>query len=252
MAEEIKGISINENERIDELNIKDYKIIQDPKRFCFGMDAVLLSGFCNVKKGERVLDLGTGNGVIPILLEAKTYGSEFIGIDIQKDSVELANKSIRLNKLENKVKAVECDIKNVAEIFSIGEFDVVTSNPPYMNEGGGLLNDYSPKAIARHEIFINIDELALAASKMLKFGGRFYMVHRPHRLADIICALRANKLEPKKIRFVHPFMGKEPNMVLIESSKNGNPMLKVMPPLYIYKSVGVYTDEINNIYNIDL
>lgn len=248
MTNEINGIIINDDERIDDLHRNGYKIIQNPKMFCFGMDAVLLTSFCNIKKNEKILDLGTGNGIIPILLEAKTNGKEFIGIDIQKESVELAKKSIRLNNIENKVKAVLCDIKNVSEIFKNGEFDVVTSNPPYMNEGGGLINDYSPKAIARHELLINIYELSNSAAKMLKFGGRFYMVHRPHRLTDILCALRENKLEPKKIRFVHPFRDKEPNMVLIESTKCGKPMLKVLPPLYIYNQDGSYTQEVYDIY----
>lgn len=248
MAEEINGVIINDDERVDDLHRNGYKIIQNPKRFCFGMDAVLLTGFCNVKSGERALDLGTGNGVIPILLEAKTDGREFFGIDIQAESIALAQKSIRLNAQEEKVRALCCDIKRVSEIFKAGEFDVVTSNPPYMNEGGGLINDFGPKAIARHEIYININELAEAASKMLKFGGRFYMVHRPHRLTDIFCALRENKLEPKRMRLVHPYEGKEPNMVLIESTKRGKPMLKVMPPLYIYKDAGVYADEVRDIY----
>lgn len=248
MSEEINGIILNENERIDDLNREGYKIVQDPKRFCFGMDAVLLSGFASVKRGERLLDLGTGNGIIPILMAAKTEGKEFIGIDIQKDSVELAKKSIQLNKIEDRVKALNCDIKNVSEIFKNGEFDVVTSNPPYMNEGGGRINDYSPKAIARHELFVNIFQLAEAASKMLKFGGRFYMIHRPHRLTDIFVALRENNLEPKRMRLIHPFEGKEPNMVLIESGKGAKPMLKVLPPLYIYKEQGVYTQEVYDIY----
>lgn len=248
MAKIINGVMIGDNERVDDLNRNGCRIIQNPEMFCFGMDAVLLSSFCNVKKGERVLDLGTGNGVIPILLETKTKGREFIGIDIQKESVDLAQRSIALNAQNEKVKAICCDINNISDFFKNGEFDVVTSNPPYMSEGTGLVNDFNPKAIARHELYVNISQLTEAASKMLRFAGRFYMVHRPHRLTDIMTALRGNNLEPKRIRFVHPFKGEDANMVLIESSKGGRPSLKVYPPLYIYREKGIYSQEVMDIY----
>ena len=241
-------VEVKETERIDDLHRNGYQIIQDPKRFCFGVDAVLLSGFAQAKKGERVMDLGTGTGIIPILMEAKTDGSHFTALEIQEESAEMAKRSVLLNGLEEKIDIVCGDIKETANLFKAGSFDVVTSNPPYMNDGGGLKNDYGPKAIARHELLCNLDDVAKAAAWLLRFGGRFYMVHRPHRLADIICTLRAHKLEPKRIRFVQPYADKEPNMVLIEAANGGKSMMKVMPPLIIYKEDGTYTEETIEIY----
>ncbi len=242
------NLEIKEHERVDDLHRKGYLIIQDPKRFCFGVDAVLLSGFAEVKKGERVLDLGTGTGVIPILLEAKTQGSHFTGLEIQSESAEMARRSVRLNGLGDKITIDEGDIKTVTEYYLPSTFDVVTSNPPYMNEGGGLKNDYSPKAIARHEILCSLEDVVRGAAKMLKTGGRFYMIHRPHRLTDIMVTLRQYRLEPKRMRFVHSYVGKEPNMVLIEAVRSGRPMVKVEPPLIIYGEDGRYTKEIQEIY----
>lgn len=243
-----ENVIIKENERVDDLHRNGYFLIQNPKRFCFGVDAVLLSGFAEVKEGENVLDLGTGTGVIPILLEAKTKGSHFTGLEIQSESVEMARRSVELNNLENKINIVEGDIKELAMLFKPSSFNVITTNPPYMNEGGGLKNDYSPKTIARHEVLCNLGDIISGASKLLKTGGRFYMIHRPHRLADIIITMRQYKLEPKKIRFIHPFVEKEPSMVLIEGIRGGKPMVKVMPPLIIYGSNGKYTEEIIEIY----
>ncbi len=244
----INDVFIKENERIDDLHRNGYLIIQDPEKFCFGIDAVLLSGFANVKKGEKVIDLGTGTGVIPILLEGRYGGKNYYGIDIQAESVEMANRSVELNGLDDKIKIVECDIKNVFQSFKLSDFDVVVSNPPYMNFGGGIINKFDSKAIARHEILCGLEDVVSAASKLLKFGGRFYMIHRPHRLVDIFVLLREYKLEPKFIRFVHSYCEREPNMVLIESSRGGKAMLKVLPPLIIYDKSGKYTDEIYKIY----
>lgn len=241
-------VFIKDCERVDDLHRNGYKIIQDPKRFCFGIDAVLLSGFATVKKGEKVLDMGTGTGIIPILLEAKTEGSHFTGIDIQPESVGMARRSVNLNNLSEKITIDECDIKEVLSKYEPNSFNVVTSNPPYMNDGGGLKNDYTPKAIARHEILCSLEDVVKGASGLLKNGGRFYMVHRPHRVADIICTLRQYRLEPKKMRFIHSYVDKEPSMVLIESVKNSKPWLNVMPPLIVYNKDGKYTDEINKIY----
>lgn len=236
------------NERIDDLHRNGYTIIQDPKKFCFGIDAVLLSDFAKAKKDEIVFDIGTGTGIIPILMSAKTGAKKYFAIDIQQESVDMARRSIKLNKLTDKIEVFHLDIKKVFEKFEKNSINVVTSNPPYMNMGGGLINEYDAKAIARHEIFCNLDDIVKATSLLLKPNGRFYMVHRPNRLCDIICTLRNYKLEPKTIRFVQPYENKEPNMVLIESIKNGKAFMKILPNLIVYNKDKQYTDEINRIY----
>ncbi len=242
------NVEIKENERIDDLHRNGYLLIQNTKMFCFGIDAVLLSGFAQVKKGENVIDLGTGTGVIPILLEAKTEGNHFTGLEIQKESAEMAKRSVLLNGLQNKISIDQGDIKQALSIYGKSVFDVVTSNPPYMNYGGGLKNDFTPKAIARHEVLCNLEDIIYNASKLLKTGGRFYMVHKPHRLTDIIVTMRCNHLEPKRIRFVHSYENKEPSLLLIEGARNGKPMIKVESPLIIYQKDGSYTEEIHKIY----
>ena len=244
----MKDVEIKEFERVDDLHRNGYMLIQDPKRFCFGVDAVLLSGFAKAEKGDNVLDLGTGTGVIPILMEAKTSAAHFTGLEIQEESAEMAKRSVSLNGLEDKIDIVHGDIKEADSIFKASSFDVITTNPPYMNTGGGIQNDFSPKAIARHEILCTLEDIARVSSKLLKFGGKLYMVHRPHRITDILCTLRQYKLEPKVIRFVHSYAGKEPVMVLVEAVRSGKPMTKVLPPLIVYKEDGTYTDEIIEIY----
>ena len=242
------NVNINDWERVDDLHRNGYVIIQDPKRFCFGIDAVILSGFAEVKKGENVMDLCTGTGIIPILLEAKTEGSHFTGLEIQEESVEMARRSVRLNGLEDKVTIDFGDVKNTEALYRASSFDVVTVNPPYMNEGGGLKNGYSPKTIARHEVLCSLEDVVDAAARLLVPQGRLYMVHRPHRLTDIMVTLRNHRLEPKRLRFVHSYAVREPVMVLVEAVSNGKPMVKVMPPLIIYKENGEYTGEIMKIY----
>ena len=241
-------ILLKDGERVDDLERNGYKIIQDKNRFCFGMDAVLLSGFATVKEGEKVLDLGTGTGIIPILLEAKTSGEKFIGLEIQEDSADMARRSVMMNGLQNKIHIIDGDIKEASNIFGGATFDVVTTNPPYMTEHHGLQNPEEPKAIARHEVKCNLEDVIRESAKVLVPGGRFYMVHRPRRLADIIRLMREYRIEPKRIRMVHPFIEKEANMVLIEGLRGGKPMMKVEAPLIVYKSQGVYTDEIYDIY----
>ena len=243
-------INLNANERIDDLNIKGYRIIQNPELFCFGMDAVLLSGFTKVKPGQRVLDMGTGTGVIPILLEAKTNGREFIGLEIQELSYDMAVRSVALNRLEEKVHIVKGDIKNASEIFGKANFDVVTCNPPYMNDMHGLKNPDLPKAIARHEVLCTLEDVCRQASELLRVGGSFHMVHKPFRLAEIFTRLQQYGLEPKRMRLVHPYIEKEPNMVLIEAVKGGKSMIKIGPPLIVYKEPKVYTEEIHEIYSV--
>ena len=242
------NVNINDWERVDDLHRNGYVIIQDPKRFCFGIDAVILSGFAEVKKGENVMDLCTGTGIIPILLEAKTEGSHFTGLEIQEESVEMARRSVRLNGLEDKVTIDFGDVKNTEALYRASSFDVVTVNPPYMNEGGGLKNGYSPKTIARHEVLCSLEDVVDAAARLLVHQGRLYMVHRPHRLTDIMVTLRNHRLEPKRLRFVHSYADREPVMLLVEAVSNGKPMVKVMPPLIIYKEDGEYTGEIMKIY----
>ncbi|MFT4005146.1 MAG: tRNA1(Val) (adenine(37)-N6)-methyltransferase [Lacrimispora sp.] len=241
-------IDLKENERIDDLQRNGYKIIQKRNGFCFGMDAVLLSGFANVKPGERAVDLGTGTGIIPLLLEAKYQGSHYTGLEIQEEMAEMAARSVALNRLEEKIRIVTGDIKEASRLFGAASFDVVTSNPPYMNDAHGLKNPDLPKAIARHEVLCSLEDVVREGARLLRPGGRFYMVHRPHRLVEIIAVLKEWRLEPKRMKMVHPFVDKEANMVLIEAIRGGKSMIKVEAPIVVYKEPGVYTDEIYTIY----
>lgn len=241
-------IKLYEGERIDELHRNGYQIIQNKDGFCFGMDAVLLSGYAAVRKGETVLDMGTGTGIIPILLEAKTEGRHFTGLEIQPQSVDMARRSVALNHLENKIEIVEGDIKTASSLFGKAVFDVITTNPPYMNENHGLLNPQLPRAIARHEILCSLEDIVREASLMLKPGGRFYMVHRPRRLIEIIGMLSSYRLEVKRLKPVYPSADKEANMILLEAVRGGKPLLKLEKPIIVYKAPGVYSDEIYDIY----
>lgn len=239
---------LKKGERLDELQRNGYKIIQDPERFCFGMDAVLLSGFAKVKPEERVLDLGTGTGIIPILLEAKTKGESFTGLEIQPESADMARRSVRLNGLDDRVKIVTGDIREADRIFGAASYHVVTCNPPYMTGGHGLQNPDQPKAIARHEVLCTLEDVISQAARILMPGGRFYMVHRPFRLAEIMTGLCSHGLEPKRMRLVYPYVDREPNMVLLEALKGGKSRITVEKPLIIYREPGVYMDEIYDIY----
>ena len=241
-------MELRENERIDELHRNGYRIIQNAKKFCFGMDAVLLSGFASVKPGGRVLDMGTGTGIIPILLEAKTEGHHFTGLEIQPESADMARRSVALNGLEDKIAIVTGDIKEASRIFGGASFDVVTCNPPYMEGNHGLKNPEDAKAIARHEVLCNLEDVIREAAAVLKPGGQLYMVHRPRRLVDIITLMTKYKIEPKRMKLVHPYVGEEANMVLIEGSRGGGRQMRVEKPLIVYKEQGVYTDEIYDIY----
>ena len=240
--------NLKEHERLDDLHRNGYRIIQNEKAFCFGMDAVLLSGYAAVREGERAIDLGTGTGIIPILLEAKTGGEHFTGLEIQAEMADMARRSVALNHLEEKIDIVCGDIKEASQIFGAASFDVVTTNPPYMNDAHGLQNPDPVKAIARHEVLCTLEDVVREGAKLLVPGGRFYMVHRPHRLVEIINIMTSFKLEPKRIKFVHPFVDKEANMVLIEGITGGKSMIKVEKPIIVYKEQGVYTDEIYDIY----
>ena len=213
------------------------------------MDAVLLTGFTRVKEGERVLDLGTGTGIIPLLLSAKTKGEHFTGLEISNSSADMARRSVRLNGLEQRIEIIQGDIKEAGELFAPASFDVVTSNPPYMIGQHGLINSDLEKAAARHEILCTLEDVVRAAARLVRSGGRFCLVHRPFRLAEIIRVLSGYRLEPKRMRLVYPYADREPNMVLIESVRGGNPRMTVEKPLIVYEKAGVYTSEIMELYN---
>lgn len=233
---------LKDRERIDDLEISGLHIIQSPDKFCFGMDAVLLSGFAYAKRGDRVIDLGTGTGILPLLLWAKTEGDHFTGLEIQEESADMARRSVACNNLTN-VDIVVGDIKSVDKLFDRQSFDVVTSNPPYMINEHGITNPQSPKQIARHEILCTLEDVVKAAAYLLKSNGRFFMVHRPFRLPEIFENLRKYKLEPKRMRLVYPQIDKVPNMVLVEAVKYGKPRLTVEKPLVVYDKDMKYTEE---------
>ena len=241
-------VLLREDERIDDLERNGYGIIQRKGAFCFGMDAVLLSGFAAVKPGEQALDLGTGTGIIPILLEAKTQGKHFTGLEIQEESADMARRSVRYNHLEEKIEIVTGDIKEAGQIFGPASFDVVTSNPPYMNQSHGLVNPGRAKAIARHEICCTLEDVIREGGRVLKTGGRFYMVHRPRRLVEILETFRRFGLEPKRMKMVHPYRDREANMVLIEALKGGRPLMKVEAPVIVFDQNGNYSEEIRTTY----
>lgn len=240
---------LREGERLDDLQIKGYEIIQHPGRFCFGMDAVLLSSFVKIKKSERALDLGTGTGILPILLEAKTAGEHYTGLEIQEESADMARRSVELNGLDSKIEIVTGDIKEAAARFGAASFEVITTNPPYMIGDHGLRNSSEALYIARHEVCCTLKDILRESSKILKVKGRFYMVHRPFRLPEILTEMCAFGIEPKRMRLVYPFVDKEPNMVLIEGAKGGNPRMKVEAPLIVYETEGKYTDEVMRIHH---
>ena len=248
----MKGIKmlLKENERIDDLEFKNLKIIQNKDGFCFGIDSVLLSDFAkNIRNNSKVIDLGTGTGIINILLSGKTKASEFIGVEIQEEVAEMATRSVELNKLENKIKIINENILNLKKIYKQKSFDVVVTNPPYKKLNTVLVNDENKKLISRHEITASLDDFINIASYLLKDYGELYMVHRPDRLVDIFSIMRKEKIEPKLIKFVYPNKNKKTNLVLIKGVKNGNPFLEYENNLFVYNDDGTYTDEILKIYN---
>nr|WP_296042170.1 tRNA1(Val) (adenine(37)-N6)-methyltransferase [uncultured Blautia sp.] len=240
---------VKAGERVDDLQ-NGFYVIQNQDKFCFGMDAVLLSGFARIRKGDHVLDMGTGTGIIPILLKSKTKGEHFTGLEIQEECADMATRSVQYNGLESAVDIVCGDIKEAAGIFGAASFDVVTSNPPYMIGAHGLQNPHMAKAIARHEVLCTLEDVVSQASKVLKDRGRFFMVHRPFRLAEIFSVLTRYKLEPKRMQLVYPYIDREPNMVLIEALKGGNSRITVEKPLIVYEKPGVYTKDILEIYDM--
>ena len=261
-----RPVSLQPGERIDDLQRNGLGIIQKQNGFCFGMDAVLLSGFVRGKKGGTAVDLGTGTGIIPLLLSAKTDFAHFYAIEVQSVMAEMAARSVFLNGLEQKIDILQGDLREILREkqeaafprvipdetgtvrLSFGKFDAVTANPPYMKYAHGLQNPGEQKAISRHEVLCTLDDVCAAAGKLLKQGGHFYMVHRPQRLIEITEALTRYRLEPKRMKFVHPFLDREANMVLIDAVKSAGHECRVEPPIIIYREPGRYTDEIYGLY----
>ena len=244
------NIELKENERIDDLEYKNLKIIQDKDGFCFGIDSVLLSDFAkDIKKQAKVLDLGTGTGIISILLCGKTDLNKIIGVEIQKEVAEMASRSSKLNNLENKFEVINENILNLKNIFENQSFDVIVTNPPYKKKNTGIINENEKKVISRHEITADLADFIKISKDLLKDKGEFYMVHRPERLVDILSLMRENKIEPKILRFVFSKKDSEPKLILIKGIKNAKPFLKIENNLYIYNEKGNYTEEILKIYN---
>jgi len=240
-------MELNENEKIDDLEINNLKIIQNKNWFCFGIDAVLLSDFAKeIHKNSRILDLGTGNGILAILLSAKVEESKIVGVEIQKEVFDMAKRSIELNNLEDRIELINKNIKDLS--FNM-EFDAIVTNPPYKEKNTGLVNNNSFKLISRHEIEGNLEDFIKTSSRSLKDKGSMYMVNRPERLIDIFEYCRKYKLEPKTLRMVYSKINSKPTLVLIKATKNANRYLKVDKPLYIYEENGEYTEEILKIYN---
>lgn len=243
-------IKLKENERIDDLEFKNLKIIQNKDGFCLGIDSILLTDFAkNIKQNSKVIDLGTGTGIIPILLYGKTKNTKFVGVEIQPEVAEMANRSVKLNLLENNIEILNTNILELSKIYNRGSFDVVTTNPPYKKINTGVINENNKKLISRHEITASLEDFIRTASFLLKDLGEFYMVHRPDRLVDIFYEMRKNKIEPKKIKFIYPNKNKKTNLVLIKGIKNGKQFLEFENNLYVYNEDGNYTNEILKIYN---
>ncbi len=241
-------INLRENERLDDLQRNGYRIIQNPEKFCFGMDAVLLTGFAYASPKDELLDIGTGTGIIPLLMEAKYHCKHLTGLEIQAESADMAKRSVALNHLEEKISIVEGDIKEADKLWASASFDCITCNPPYMIGEHGMVNPMAPKAIARHEILCTFEDIVSQSARLLKPGGHFYLVHRPFRLAEIITTLVKYKLEPKRMRLVYPYADREPNMVLLEAVRGGKPRMSVEKPLIIFRAPGEYTEELKQDY----
>lgn len=235
---------LREGERIDDLEVNGFRIIQNPSFFCFGMDAVLLAAFAQMKPKDTVMDLGTGTGIIPLLLTAKGRCARAEGLELQEEVAEMAARSVLLNHAEDRCRIHCGDIRLVPETFPAESVQAVTSNPPYISGGAGLHNDTETRNIARHEIAVTLEDVVRAAGHLLRPGGSFSLVHKPFRIPEILEVMRKYRLEPKRMQLVQPKAGKEPNMVLISAVKDGNPFLTMLPTLVVYREDGTYTDEL--------
>lgn len=244
----MKDVNIYEDESIDDLQLKGLRLIQKRDSFRFGVDAVLLADFANIKRSFRVMDLCTGTGIVPFLILGKYSPKEVAGIEIQEDMANMAKRSTKLNGVEGNVKIYANDLKNIEFLRTLERFDAVTVNPPYKLNSTGIVNPSDKLAIARHEVMCTLEDVIIAARTLLKDNGRIYMVHRPERLADVFTLMRKYKIEPKRVRMVHPNTKKAPNIVLIEGQRDGGKFLKWESSLYVYNDEGGYSDEINSIY----
>jgi tRNA1Val (adenine37-N6)-methyltransferase len=244
-------VSIKEDETLDDLELKNLCVIQKKQGFRFGVDGVLLANFAKVKKGARVIDLCSGTGIVPFIIAGKTLAHQITGIEIQKDMVDMAIRSVEYNNLNERVDFINVDLKDIELLKRLPKAHVVTVNPPYKVQNSGILNLTDKDAIARHEVCCTLEDVIIACRILLKDNGRMYMVHRPERLADILCTMRKHKIEPKLIKMVHPNQSKAPNIVLVEGQRDGGSFLKWEAPLYIYNELGEYSDELQAIYGRD-
>lgn len=239
---------VREDETLDDLQLNGINIIQKKKAFRFGIDAVLLANYANVKNNHTVIDLCTGTGIVPFIIAGKTKAKKILGIEIQDEFVEMAHRSVEINNLQDRVDFMCADLKDTAALKKLERVDVVTVNPPYKLMNAGIKNATDKLTIARHEVMCNLEDVIAASRILLKDNGRLYMVHRPERLADIFCLMRKYKIEPKRVKFVHPSAKKAPNIVLVEGQRDGGSFLKFEEPLYVYDDKGCYTKEIDEIY----
>ena len=245
----MEKIDLKINETIDDLEFNNLKIIQNNDGFKFGIDSILLSDFAKkIKKDSLVLDIGTGTGVISILLSGKSNAKRFVGIEVQKDVADMAKRSALLNNLENRIEIINDNIKNIEKYFENNYFDVIVTNPPYQKNNTGLKSEDERNLISRHEIKCTLDDIIEKSFKVLKDKGDFFMVHRPERLVDILYLMRKNRIEPKELKFVYPKISSKPSLVLIKGVKNAKDFLRVEKPLIIYNEDGTYTKELLNIY----
>lgn len=239
---------VKEDESLDDLQLDGINIIQKKEGFRFGIDAVLLANFANVKSKHTVIDLCTGTGIVPLIIKGKRKPKKITGVEIQREFVEMANRTKAINSFEDDINFIEGDLKDETLIKSLEKADVVTVNPPYKLHNAGILNPLDKLSIARHEVMCNLEDVIKASRKLLKDNGRLYMIHRPERLADIFTLMRKYKIEPKRVRMIHPNTKKAANIVLVEGQRDGGAFLKWEPALFVYDDHGNYSKEIDEIY----